>query len=85
MRQDVLELEKVLSRQEDLHPDLQPYVAEGEDWLALRHPVMYSVPYIPSFNALINQQYIFKKQHVQEAFDEGSWNRYIFLHERPAR
>jgi hypothetical protein len=32
-----------------------------------------------------NQQYLYKKEAVSEAYDAGEWHSFVFLHERPYR
>lgn len=73
-----------LTRQEDLHPDLMPFVENGE-WPMLRHPLVYAVPYFPQWNAMLNQQYSHKMEALEQAEREQNWSSYIWLHERPYR
>ena len=41
--------------------------------------------YTPELNALYNLNYLDKKKAVDEAYANGAWPSYIFLHERPFR
>ena len=72
--------------EEPLHTDLRPHVEPllniGE---CLRHPLLYSVPYWPQMNRLLNRQYAHRLEAVAEARAAGSWERFVFMHERPYR
>lgn len=73
---------------EELHPDLVPYLNdEGTrlGWPVLQHPLVYAVPYLEPENKRLNAQYEYKLGALDEAFDEGKWGSYVFLHERPYR
>lgn len=51
----------------------------------LRHPLVFSVPYLPAFNELLNTQLEHKRDAVTDAAQTGNWAKYIMLHERPYR
>jgi hypothetical protein len=51
----------------------------------LQHPLVYSVPYLPTFNELLNTQLEHKSGAVSAAAQNGNWDKYIMLHERPHR
>lgn len=70
--------------EEALHPDLEPWVEDGEDWgPMLRHPLVYSVPLI--LPGLLNRQYAAKTARLAEAKAKRDWHTCIWLHERPYR
>lgn len=68
-----------------LLPELQPYLQELEHFPALRHPLVYSVPYFPGLADFCNQQLRAKQAAIAEALAQHQWGRYIGLHERPYR
>lgn len=55
------------------------------DWPALRHPLVYSIPYMEVENALLNRRLKDKREHVAKAIRERKWGTVIMLHERPYR
>lgn len=75
----------LLARQEPLVPELAMYFSEQGGFPTIRHPLVYSVPYFHSMNALLNEQLAYKKQAVEKAMLGNDWMRYITLHERPWR
>lgn len=74
----------LMQREEPLHPDLAPYVAE-ETFPMLRHPLLYMVPYFGAMAAYANAVYAAKQAEAAAARAEGNFRRYIWLHERPYR
>lgn len=81
------QLQDMMSRQEDLEPELLDYY-EDEGALGapcIRHPLVYSILHGPNLNAMVNQQYRYKKEAVDRALKEEKWSTYIYLHERPYR
>lgn len=75
--------ELAAARDAELHPDLQPWVEEGEWGEMLRHPLVYGVLLmLPGF---ANRTYEQKKAALAEAIEEKDWHRVVFLHERPYR
>jgi hypothetical protein len=84
----MLEIEELLERlvkerNEELHPDLEPYLEDGILGAQIRHPLVYQVPLVSNGNA--NAQYAQKKQGLEDALIAGAYGRFIFLHERPYR
>ncbi len=51
----------------------------------MRHPLLYSVPYIPALNRILNIQFLAKKSAIVEAEATNNWTRFLILHERPWR
>lgn len=78
--------DEYLSKKEDLHPDLKEYLDETSAiGTCLRHPLVFAIPYMEPLNAMYNEQYKVKKEYRDKAFDEGRWNSWIFIHEKPYR
>jgi hypothetical protein len=76
----------LLTKKEDLHPDLTWYLEDNSRWgQFLKHPLVFSVPYNEVFNAMLNKQYEYKKSYTEECITKKNWSQYIFLHERPYR
>jgi hypothetical protein len=68
---------------EPLHPDLQPWVEDGQWGPMLRHPLVYSVPLtLPGY---ANRTYLYKQKAKARAIEEEDWHNLVFLHERPYR
>lgn len=66
-----------------LHEDLVPYLDEGEEFLSLRHPLVYQVPYwLPG---MANDQYAAKQAAMDAAMRKKDFSSIIWLHERPYR
>ena len=79
-------LQELLSKQEELHEELKPYLQEAQGLgPCLRSPLVYGIPYSEQLNAMYNEQYIAKCQYRDKAFQEGDWGSYIFIHEKPYR
>src|ERR1019366_2808522 len=70
---------------EDLHPDLVPFLNRSSFGKILQHPLIYSVPYTPLTNKMLNKRYEYVKQRIQEAIESKKWSSVVFLHERPYR
>jgi hypothetical protein len=71
---------------EELHEELKKYIFEA-DFIGqvLQHPLVYQVPYSPQFNKMVNKQFEFKKNKLEQAIENKDWDNYIFMHERPYR
>ena len=82
---------ELLKQQEDLDPDLVPYLVENDTTSGspfttyIKHPLVFSIPHLPSLNASVNGLYRQKVEGLQEALAEGEWNSVVYLHERPYR
>lgn len=70
-----------------LHPDLQAYVEDGEPFKMLRHPLVFSVPYVAheQIDEMLNKSYEVKQIQIKLAREQGRWSSVVFLHERPYR
>lgn len=81
-----MDLMQLLSKREDLHPNLVPFLSESTGgWAMLRHPLVYSVPHHEQQNAYVNAQYHAKLRAIKEAHEKAEWDHYLILHERPYR
>lgn len=75
----------IFTKQEDLLPELRPFVSNGKLGEMLQHPYFYQLFYHPSLNAWCNEQYRTKKKAIERSFENKEWNSFIWLHERPYR
>jgi len=78
-------LTDLMSREEDLLPELQEHLRDTDHWEVLQHPLLYAVPYTSMQNALYNEQYRHKVKLLDKARGENNWQSFVFLHERPYR
>ena len=84
MDQQVDEYMKFLTSNEELHPDLEPYLHETSTLgNVLSHPLVYQVPFHSA--ALANRVYEHKKERLDSALKERDTHSFVFLHERPYR
>lgn len=70
---------------EELDPELLPYVEELEDFRALRHPLVFFVPYSEHINKQANLMLKTKQELLANAVSDGDAQGYVFIHERPYR
>lgn len=77
------ELHQLLTKKEALHRDLVPFLSSYKGISCLRSPLLYSVPYSPNLNAMLNSQYVKKKEYVRNLFERGKYESYIYVHEKP--
>ena len=75
----------LLTRYEELHPDLAPYLMEGRSGPALNHPLVFSMFHTDQMNAWANEQYRRKLDAMAQADAACHYHSYIWLHERPYR
>ena len=80
------ELMDMLTREEALLPELEPYLEEdGTFGPCLRHPLVYQMLFDPKRSGHVNAQYQYKKKALAKAIKEERWDTVVFLHERPYR
>lgn len=72
-------------REEELSPELVPYIMEGSFGPYINHPLVQSIPHSPVMNRRANLMLAHKKEALEEALATGKWNSVVFLHERPFR
>jgi hypothetical protein len=75
-------MDLVAMHDEELHPDLVPWLAEVNGWPMLRHPLV--VQAFP-VNGLANRAYAHKREQLAEALTDEDWGTVVFLHERGYR
>jgi hypothetical protein len=80
-----MNLEDLIKDKQDLHEDLRPYVEVGSYFPMIKHPLIFSIPYLEQMNPLVNMQYKQKKELVKKALKQKDYDSYIWLHERPFR
>ena len=78
-------MEAIKIEQQELNPDLMPYLEKGRLFPMLRHPLVYSVPYYEGLNQMINRQYEMKLKMIADYVKKSDWSGYIYAHERPYR
>lgn len=70
----------------DLHADLAAYLQAIEHgMIALRHPLVYDVPYSPKMNRLLNARYEVLQTMADAAIAQRAWIKILALHQRPFR
>lgn len=74
-----------LTRDEELHPDLAPYLMEMRSCPMLNHPLVFSMFHTDQMNAWANEQYRRKLDAVAKADAACDYHSYIWLHEAPYR
>jgi hypothetical protein len=79
----LLEYAKIMASNEELHPDLVPYVSEGPLGKQLRHPLVYQIAM--TGNGWANAYYRQKKADVEKALQNKKYDSFVWLHERPYR
>lgn len=65
----------------DLDPELRIFLDE----FALRHPLVFGIPYVKAMNGHYNKVLEIKSADVRQASLEKNWVSYLYLHERPYR
>ena len=86
MDDEVAAYMELLTRQEDLHPDLKPWIVPMSfGGMMLKHPLgVQSLPPRRD-DAQANERYRYKLAALEQAEQTGDWETYIWLHERPHR
>jgi hypothetical protein len=79
------ELADMMTRKEDLHPDLVPYIENSSFGKCLKHPLLIGLFYHDGMNAMYNAQYKAKLEYIERAKKEKNWSSFIWIHERPYR
>jgi hypothetical protein len=83
-------LAELWNKQEELDEELKPFIqrveiSEGNYFDALKHPLVFQVPYHTQMNALSNAQLKAKREAIEEARKEKNYSQMIGLYERPYR
>lgn len=69
---------------EPLAPELAACLHQGS-LPTLKHPLVFSIPYHPALNGVLNASLAAKRKALAKAIDSGDFRSAIFLHERPYR
>jgi len=75
----------MMTRKEDLHPDLVPWIENTSFGQCLKHPLIIGLFYHEGMNAMYNAQYKAKLEYIERAKTQKNWSSYIWIHERPYR
>jgi hypothetical protein len=76
---------KLLQVEENLDFELVLYVETDAAVPMIRHPLVYSIPHTPAMNAMVNLRLRQKKAACSVALENGEFDEYVWLHERPHR
>lgn len=77
---------KMFDEWEPLDPELEEWKDEtGFFGECVKHPLVFSVPYVEQYNTMVNQQLHAKKRLLEEYIAKENWSGAVFLHERPYR
>ncbi len=77
---------RLLTTQEPLHPDLKNHIYEIERLgKCLKHPLVFSIIYTEQMNALLNEQYVVKKERAEQSLKEKDFSTHVWMYERPYR
>ena len=87
MRDQMEEINKLVESDVKLHPDLARHVEELDMFNAIRHPLVFAVPFFgDKFSiARCNLMYEQKLEMLEKAKKDENWSKYVFLRERPYR
>lgn len=77
-----MNLQEILTRDEELHPDLAERLIDTEVGSMLHHPLVIELLPHP---ALANARYQAKRESLQAALDAGLYRQSVWLYERPYR
>ena len=69
----------------ELHPDLEPFLAEGPLGPMISHPLVVELIALPQMYSRINAYYAMTRHQIEKALAEQKWSQAVFLHERPWR
>lgn len=81
----VPDLMELMSREEALLPELEPYMRQGPMGPMLHHPLAIEIMVPPGRCGLINYRHRMKSERVAKLLEERNFQSYIGLHERPYR
>ncbi|OWM01252.1 hypothetical protein B7435_16965 [Mycolicibacterium peregrinum] len=79
------ELTELLTRVEELDSELEQFLTDSPVGPVVKHPLVFSIPHVPHFNALANARLREKQKACAHALETHNWSRFIYLHERPYR
>jgi hypothetical protein len=78
---------RMMNSDEALCEELQDCVSDMDvnGWKAVRHPLVYSVPYFEREAAILNKRLAMKEKRLEEYLEAGKVEAAVFLYERPYR
>lgn len=77
---------ELFDKVEPLNAELVPFLEDFPPYgKALKHPLVFNVPYFEKMNAYINEQFRYKQKALLKAKSKGEYAKLVFLHERPYR
>lgn len=85
MQELITNYENILSRVEDLHPELDAHLENKDGMVMVRHPLIYSVPHSDMLNALLNVRFGLIKDKLEKYKQREDHAAIVMLHERPYR
>lgn len=68
-----------------LDPELESCIEDLESFRAIRHPLVYSVPYDPMWSGQLNKLLAYQRQQIEEGVKLGNARQCVYAHERPHR
>jgi len=60
-------------------------LSNGDRMPVLQHPLLYSVPYAPEMNRMLNANFQDKQRRIEKSLEESNDVAYVLAHERPYR
>lgn len=81
----------LINLETNLVPELQKHLGilelHSRTLIALRHPLVYSVPYFPhkETDEILNKTFEHKRKHILECLENKNFDSYLWMHERPYR
>lgn len=82
-RMDTSSVLDLLNKKEPLCEELSMYRGRSKSFEVIQHPLVFSVPYSETENALLNHTLKVKQEMANKYMDEEDWGGYVFLHETP--
>jgi hypothetical protein len=70
---------------EPLDKALEPWIGDSILGAALKHPLVFMVPYTPHHNKMANKALRYKREAIARALTSRQFGTVIFLHEKPYR
>ena len=70
---------------EELHPDLKDCLYQQGGYTHLKHPLVFSIFYVPELNANLNRMLRLKRDAIEKNLASGDYEAVMMYHERPYR
>lgn len=75
----------IFGRPEVLNAELELFLDYSGSFPVLKHPLVFSVPYTPLLNSMLNAQLEQKKEAIENFKFSEKWDSFVFMYERPYR